>query len=177
MHLLFFPRHCAIMARFGAMAIGGAGVGAILPTAGLNPSFSNTNRRRRANACLLKSTWIITSFDECWSGNILVASGRKTMVLLYTFDEVDRRVLTKSGAWLAFSVVQTRLYKECPGGWSQVARILLEHMFLSPTNGFQTVGATLTSKGRTVCLRASLLCAISDGAASNWTMNGKVTQG
>ena len=106
---------------------------------------------------------IIIGFDECWSGNILAISGRKAMVLSYTFDEFDRRVLTKSGAWLTFSVVQTRLYKECPGGWSQVARILLEHMFLSPTNGFQTVGATLTFRGRTVCLRASLLCAISDG--------------
>jgi hypothetical protein len=41
MHLLFFPRRCAIMARFGAMAIGGAGVGAILPTAGLNPKLQH----------------------------------------------------------------------------------------------------------------------------------------
>ena len=106
---------------------------------------------------------IILGFDECWSGNILAISGRKGMVLSYAFDQFGRRRLAKSGAWIPFAVVQTRKYKECPGRWSRLARIILEHMFLSPTNGFQTVGATLTFRGRSVSLRASLICVLSDG--------------
>ena len=106
---------------------------------------------------------IITSSDECWSGNILAISGRKFMVLSYAFDKFGKRLLTKSAAWLTFAVARTTMYKSCPGGWSEVARIILEHMFLSATNGFHTSGAVLSFRGRHLCLRASLNSVITDG--------------
>ncbi len=50
-------RHSSL-GRHGALR--GRGKGAQYPTACFTPSFSTINRRTRANACLLKSTWIIS---------------------------------------------------------------------------------------------------------------------
>ena len=87
MHLLFFPRRCAIMARFGAMAIGGAGVGAILPTAGLNPKLQ---RHKPSQTCKLLSPEVdmdhfpkqttkrvsIQAFQQFTSGSSIHVSGQ-----------------------------------------------------------------------------------------------------
>ena len=122
-------------------------------------AFVSALSRHPATQC-----WsIIIGFDECWAGNILAVGGRKSMNMSYTFDQFRKHELAKSASWLTFAVVETRNYKDCPGGWSQVARVILEEMFLSSTNGFQTTGAVLSFRNRHLCLRASLDGLVTDG--------------
>ena len=107
---------------------------------------------------------VIVGCDEAWCGNILHASGRKVMVLSFTFKQFSRIAVTQSWSWFTPMIVRQLKYKRLPGQWSQLLALFVRRMFLS-TSGLGTDGAVLDVRGKQYLIHArwSLLLCDGDG--------------
>lgn len=105
---------------------------------------------------------VVVGCDEAWCGNILAASGRKVMVLSFTFKQFGRSAVTLSSSWFTPMIVRQLQYKRLPGQWSQVLALFVRRMFLS-TSGVGTEGAVLHVRGKQYLLYARWSLLVCDG--------------
>ena len=82
-----------------------------------NQSVRDVFRKAAAKRTPAQSSpWrCLYGLDECYSGNPLHESGRKILVISWSFREFGRRVLTSSAAWFATCVVRSTTASLMPG--------------------------------------------------------------
>jgi hypothetical protein len=106
---------------------------------------------------------LIIVFDEFVPGDQKDGSNsRKTMVLLFTFAELGRCLLSDARAWMIPITVRTSVISLVRGGWSTMMCRFL-HMFLFGSTGISIAGCPLILGGDPMLLIAKLECLMGDG--------------
>ncbi len=95
---------------------------------------------------------LIYGCDEAWSGNPLHESGRKAMILSFSFKQFGRRFVTQSACWFTPVIVRSRQFKQIPGQWSQILAIVLRKHLLELVAGLMLGGAVLAIGGENFLL-------------------------
>ena len=105
----------------------------------------------------------VYGLDECYSGNPLHESGRKTMIISFSYLQFGLKSLPLSESWFTVAVIRSIEVATIDGGYSAVVRKLLFRHFLDPCNGLSIVGTVIHLGDRVVCLFAVLWAMIVDG--------------
>ena len=115
--------------------------------AGIRQVFQETLRRF---PCGSTRPWrTVWGMDECCSGNILAATGRKAMALSYTFQEFGKTYRSRDAFWFAVAVAE-----KLRGGWSDACRMILETFFLDRFNGMARHGMLVSFQDQHVLMHA-----------------------
>ena len=129
--------------------------------AGVRQVFQETLRRF---PCGSTRPWhTVWGMDECWSGNVLSATGRKAMALSYTFKEFGKKYRSRDAFWFTVAVVETRTFKKLRAGWSEACRVILETPFLDPLNGIARHGMLVSFQDQHVLMHAIIWIVLADG--------------
>ena len=109
--------------------------------------------------------WVF-GFDECWSGNPMAESGRKSMVLSFSFREFALLSLTiaaSSSMWFTTCVLQASVLKDVDGQWSCIFAHIVRMAFVSEGGGFARAGVIIACRGRVFRLFARVANILADG--------------
>lgn len=92
-----------------------------------------------------------------------VDNRRKVMVVSMSWVELGQGALSKNDCWMTLAVARTRgVLDIVDGGWSALARILLEDLFFGDV-GLSTVGLAIPSPRGHVMLYGALKNILADG--------------
>ena len=93
---------------------------------------------------------LLVGLDECWSGNILHESGRKTWIISFSFEELGRFLLSRTAFWWTTCVIRSKIVITFPGGISQAFRLVMRQQLFDSTSGLMTAGLPLQDGSRSV---------------------------
>lgn len=106
---------------------------------------------------------IVYGADEAWLGNVLLETGRKSLVISFSIRELGKRLLCQSKFWFTVVVLRQKIMKKIRGTCSAIFRLVFDHHFLSPTGGLRNGGCILNVRDQTFVLFGTLSNAICDG--------------
>ena len=109
---------------------------------------------------------VLYGADECWSGNPLHQSGRKSFILSYSFvpfGALSKRYLAKSACWFTVGIVRALQIKQVPGEFSRLFGIILRDHFLSSTGSLMNGGVLLMFRGHCFLLWGEFANLLADG--------------
>ena len=105
----------------------------------------------------------IIGFDEFTPGDKFAPlSGRKVMVLSYSFLELGQSALCNDNAWITPAILRSRVIRDIQGGWPHAFKTYLKKMFLGPL-GLATAGLAVDLCGEKTILFAKPFVLLSDG--------------
>ncbi len=83
-----------------------------------------------------------------WNLYTKVDNRRKTMVVSVSWAQLGQDALCRNDVWITVAVARTHgVIDQVTGGWSAMARALLEDVLLGPL-GVATVGSPVTAHAR-----------------------------
>ena len=129
-----------------------------------NPDFEDLiDEALRLHPPTMRNPWrILVGWDEMVPGNPLSETGRKLMVLSWTFYELPNG-LSNTTAWLTPLMLRCAAMNVAEGKFSGVLRQLLEHLLFDTVSGYHCSGHTIRVKGRIVTIFALLTRLFADG--------------
>ncbi len=116
--------------------------------------------------------WLGRVLQHSYSGSPLHESGRKILVISWSFREFGRRVLTSSAAWFTTCVVRSTTASLMPGRMSGILLHLIRNHFLGP-QGMWIAGAPNEIDGNITMLFAKFSNQLADGDGWKQTLQAK----
>ena len=117
---------------------------------------------------------LLIGCDECWAGNNLAQSGRKTQVVSFSFRQLGAVALSKSCNWFPAWVIRSTFQGRLAGGLSALCAQYVEDALFDDATGLATAGVPVDlGEGRMSMLTVDAVQFLADGEGNRQVFQAK----